>query len=124
MPFCPSCKYEYLPGVAVCPDCNVTLVDFLSEAAGDSADENRTDVDLVELPPFSGMVFAEMLKEIFEQEGIPCIIRKHPLAASHHAFGTSIPGFQATILVAKQHFDNAVRIMREVVGDHSKGESL
>lgn len=26
MPFCPNCRYEYLEGVKVCPDCNLPLV--------------------------------------------------------------------------------------------------
>ncbi|MCX6343605.1 MAG: hypothetical protein NT018_00860 [Armatimonadetes bacterium] len=32
MPFCPSCKYEYLPGIAKCPDCHMDLVDELAAA--------------------------------------------------------------------------------------------
>lgn len=26
MAFCPNCRYEYLEGVKVCPDCNLPLV--------------------------------------------------------------------------------------------------
>ena len=26
MPFCPNCRYEYLEGVKICPDCNLPLV--------------------------------------------------------------------------------------------------
>lgn len=31
MPFCPSCKYEYKDDVCRCPDCDVDLVDQLSD---------------------------------------------------------------------------------------------
>ncbi len=31
MPFCPNCKAEYLPGVAQCSDCNLTLVERLPD---------------------------------------------------------------------------------------------
>ncbi len=27
MPICPECKYEYVEGVTICPDCGKTLVD-------------------------------------------------------------------------------------------------
>lgn len=26
MPFCPNCRYEYLEGIKICPDCNLPLV--------------------------------------------------------------------------------------------------
>jgi len=32
MPWCPSCKLEYVAGVKVCPDCKEALVDSLEEA--------------------------------------------------------------------------------------------
>jgi len=31
MPYCPTCEYEYVPGIKQCPDCNVDLVDTLPE---------------------------------------------------------------------------------------------
>jgi hypothetical protein len=31
MPFCPTCKYEYVEGVSRCPDCDVELVPQLEE---------------------------------------------------------------------------------------------
>jgi hypothetical protein len=29
MPVCPNCKYEYVPGITICPDCNSPLVDSI-----------------------------------------------------------------------------------------------
>jgi hypothetical protein len=31
MPVCPNCRYEYIEGVKVCPDCGTKLVDQLNE---------------------------------------------------------------------------------------------
>ena len=32
MPVCPNCRYEYVEGIKVCPDCGVDLVDELSDS--------------------------------------------------------------------------------------------
>lgn len=39
MPWCPKCKYEYREGVKKCSDCNIELVEVLSEE--DYIDENE-----------------------------------------------------------------------------------
>lgn len=26
MPYCPNCRYEYIDGIKICPDCNLPLV--------------------------------------------------------------------------------------------------
>jgi hypothetical protein len=31
MPVCPNCRYEYVEGIKVCPDCGTPLVDELNE---------------------------------------------------------------------------------------------
>jgi len=35
VPFCPQCRFEYVRGIATCPDCGVALVEEMRE--GDSA---------------------------------------------------------------------------------------
>lgn len=32
MPVCPNCRYEYVEGIKVCPDCGVDLVNELSDS--------------------------------------------------------------------------------------------
>jgi hypothetical protein len=31
MPVCPNCRYEYIEGIKVCPDCGTKLVEQLNE---------------------------------------------------------------------------------------------
>jgi hypothetical protein len=64
MPFCPNCKYEYLPGNTTCPDCGEKLVDSLSEETFLSEE----DWEVVYTSSFDFEV--EMLKSNLESAGI------------------------------------------------------
>jgi hypothetical protein len=66
MPFCPNCRYEYLPEVTKCPDCDAYLVPELPDIHVDSE-----DIKWVALTPLSGVVYAKMVCEVLEQRGIP-----------------------------------------------------
>jgi hypothetical protein len=44
MPYCPSCRSEYRPGVRACVHCEVDLVDALPEAEADRAERLRRAV--------------------------------------------------------------------------------
>ena len=67
MPFCPKCRYEYVEGVEVCPDCGVALVDELPE-------EEPPRGKLVPIRRFKSRLYAEMVKDVLDREGIPCFI--------------------------------------------------
>jgi uncharacterized OB-fold protein len=62
MPFCPKCGYEYEPDVKVCPDCEVELVDQLTEESFDG--------DIVEVFGTYSSPEGGMVKELLRQEGI------------------------------------------------------
>jgi uncharacterized OB-fold protein len=66
MPFCPECGYEYEPDVKVCPDCEVKLVDQLTE---ENFKGNIVEVFGTYSPAEAGMV-----KELLRQEGIFCAL--------------------------------------------------
>jgi len=66
MPICPNCKYEYVQGITICPDCNESLV---NKSALEHFDE-LGEVDWV-LVYMSGLDYEiEMLKDNLESADI------------------------------------------------------
>ena len=53
MGFCSACGVEYLPEIAICPDCGLLLVNELP---------NILDVDWIALPSIPNVVKAQMIK--------------------------------------------------------------
>ena len=73
MPFCSVCRYEYVEGVAKCPDCGAKLVDVLPEEPPDS-EERPVPAELVTIATFMTPVEAEMARVRLESQGIQSVI--------------------------------------------------
>jgi len=67
VPFCPKCRFEYLPAVRRCPDCGSALV---AELPPEQEVEER-QLDDVVLCTTSGEVEATLLRARLTGEGIP-----------------------------------------------------
>ena len=109
MPFCPNCGYEYLPDIAACPDCGAKLVEYLSR---EEVDEKHTT--WIKLPTLPGRLYAEMLKEIFDKEGIPSFIQGSPLRA-YMPQGSA--GDMVTLMVPAEYEEKCVEIQKEMFGN-------
>lgn len=70
MPVCPNCKYEYIEGIVICPDCNTPLVDT-SEL---NNYEELSEDDWTLVYTSFNEIDADMLKENLESAGISASI--------------------------------------------------
>lgn len=112
MPFCPECRYEYRPGRDRCPDCDRPLVDILPPE-----DDSVVDVHWVAVHPLPGSLYAEMVKEVLERRGIPCLLKSDALSSAYGAKGTALPGMEARILVPEERAEEAREILFQML-DH------
>ena len=110
MPFCPSCKCEYRPGFARCSDCDMELVESLSEENGQKF--NRGKLELVSLGSFSVPEEARMFQEFLESNGIVSILQ------SDHIAGAWILPPPMAILVQEVDFPKG----RELYGQFFNGD--
>ena len=69
--YCPKCKSEYLEGVYVCPDCNISLVDELSAEEKPSPEY----LDLVTVFETGDQSKLLVAKSILDEVGIEYYIR-------------------------------------------------
>ena len=111
MPFCPNCRYEYEPGVSECADCGVPLVESLPE------EPKPSDEELVELNTLPGTMYAEMVKEVLEKEGIGCVIKPSALSGGLLVNAVNAAGSECRIFVPASKRKRAERILTEMM-DH------
>jgi hypothetical protein len=71
MPFCPSCRCEYLEGITECPDCQVALVERLPEPPPATPARSEADLEQVELCVILGEIHAQLLQDRLREEGLP-----------------------------------------------------
>jgi hypothetical protein len=110
MPFCPKCKYEYKPGIEICPDCDEKLVDSLPEEELEFDEE----VELALLCTTSNVIHIDFLKEALKDSGIPCLVKREaPTIYGSGAVGSAF--FGARIYVPKDKLEEAKRIKDQTI---------
>jgi hypothetical protein len=78
MPVCPSCEYEYGPGVTACPDCSVELVERIKE-------DKPLDEEMITIFTAKDETEAKIVKGILEESGID-VFEKSDFSKSVHPF--------------------------------------
>jgi len=69
MPFCPNCKFEYVPSLTRCPECGEQLVESLPVEAQEPLDEEGFEQVL--LCTLVGEPHASLLRNALAAAGIP-----------------------------------------------------
>lgn len=113
MPFCPQCRYEYLPEVTACPDCGSALVDQLPEMP-----EIEEDVKWAAMSPLPGVVYAKMVAEVLDQRGIPNYIQSlFGSGGLGMITGADFAGSSARIFVPETRLKEAAEIQDDMMKD-------
>ena len=73
MPFCPACHCEYRTGFTRCTDCDIELVDSLSE--DNPVEPELGELELAGLGTFPDPMEAQMIQELLEKNGIISILQ-------------------------------------------------
>jgi hypothetical protein len=119
MPFCPSCKCEYRPGFARCSDCDMELVESLSDENGPKF--NRGKLELVSLGSFSVPMEARMFQDLLESNGIVSILHSDSNAGD----GTSFVASPNAILVQEVDFPKGRELYEQYIdGNPSENKEL
>ncbi len=110
---CPECQSEYKAGITQCADCKVTLVDAMA------LELPLENIKWDSLPPFDGIVFAEMAGEILAKENIPYFIKSDVLSTTFSIEGTSMPGI-TRIFVPDELREKAITLIGSIAGSNNE----
>jgi len=103
MPFCPNCLSEYKPTINRCKDCDVDLVQELT-------DENRkhdiSQAKMIELRTFPTAAEAEMIRGVLEQNEIRSLLQGETSSAGLFPAATSV-----SLLVDERDLEQAEELV-------------
>lgn len=109
--FCPTCESEYEAGITVCPDDNTDLVEHLTdEITGRDSSEAR----FVSLHKLGSPAEAEMVNDIFAQNGIRSVIKAGGADAFSPLLSATSEG--AEIFVDERDVDRAAEVYNAFFG--------
>ena len=110
--FCPVCESEYEAGITQCPDDNSPLVDRLTpENTGRDTSEAR----FVELYKLGSPAEAEMVNDIFSQNGIRSVIKSGGADALSPLLSATSEG--AVVFVDERDAERARELYAAFFGD-------
>ena len=109
MPFCPSCRSEYVEGTSTCEDCGEKLTENLPPKAA-TADTS----ELVEVWYTQGEMDAQLVRSLLESNGIESMLRGESLRLTH---GFTVDGLaEVKILVRAEDAKRACEVIASLDG--------
>jgi len=117
MKYCHSCRYEFKDEVETCPDCGVAL------KSEPPAPEEYKEVDWVELRQISGTVYAEMIKEVLDNEGIPNYLSFDFMSSAYSLRGANLVGTSGKLFVPKEFKELAKEIIDPLTDQEDENDT-
>jgi hypothetical protein len=120
MAFCPKCRYEYQPQIAVCPDCQERLVAGIAppvQAAAVAPDDSWVVVGKV-----GNEYQSEMAKGSLDSGNIPSMILSSNFSAYGKGVGSSNPLTLSihegiVVMVPREFKEEATLLLEGVLGE-------
>ena len=109
--FCPTCEAEYEPGITVCPDDNTQLVDRLT---ADNTVHDTSEASFVPLHNLGSPAEAEMVHDIFTQNGIRSVVKAGGSDALSPLLSATAEG--AVVFVDERDADRALELYNAFFG--------
>ena len=109
--FCPVCESEYEPGITHCPDDNSALVERLTP---ENTLHDSSEARFVPLYKLGSPAEAEMVQDIFTQNGIRTVIKSGGADMLSPLFSATAQG--AEIFVDERDVDRAFEVYNAFFG--------